>query len=104
MRQLYLDRSRCLGVDSGLIRSRLWVHAGSSGGPCVNAASQVVGVVSHDNDAHADPKRFWSSHRAVTELTPEHGLPPEVYEPETVLEALVPSPLLRCLPPSPAMY
>ncbi|EOD05263.1 hypothetical protein EMIHUDRAFT_459759 [Emiliania huxleyi CCMP1516] len=88
MRQLYLDRSRCLGVDSGLIRSRLWVHAGSSGGPCVNAASQVVGVVSHDNDAHADPKRFWSSHRAVTELTPEHGLPPEVYEPETVLEAL----------------
>ena len=47
--------------------------------PVVNAASELVGVVSHDehhgHNLHDDDKPYRSFHRCITLLNPNHGLP-----------------------------
>ena len=80
MRELHVSGgATCLVCSDHKIRSQGWVHAGSSGGPVVNAASELVGVVSHDehhgHNLHDDDKPYRSFHRCITLLNPNHGLP-----------------------------
>ena len=72
-RRCSVDRLCCIVCDPkrGQFKSRAWIHSGSSGGPCVNRDGKIVGVVSA-----SDPYNN-SIFRAVTELTPEHGLLPD---------------------------
>ena len=43
-RVLHMDKLKCLASEMGHIKSRAWIHAGSSGGPCVNTHGEVIGV------------------------------------------------------------
>ena len=46
---IFVDTTHeCLAREGTIIRTRAFIHAGSSGGPALNSALQVVGVVSHN--------------------------------------------------------
>jgi len=90
MRQLNLDYAACLFYEHDMIHSKAWVHSGSSGGPCVNADAEVVGIVSLDNNTHHSKHRFMSTMRSVRALRPSHGLPErQAWQAVEVLSPLV---------------
>ena len=46
---IFVDSTHeCLAREGTIIRTRAFIHAGSSGGPALNSSLQVVGVVSHN--------------------------------------------------------
>ena len=96
-RTIHLARLCCITDDHGQIKSHAYIDAGSSGGPCVNSASEIIGVNS------CTMSRGLSCFRSVRELRPNdehrdgesHGLPAELYLPSTSEE--LPKPQARDL-------
>ena len=96
-RNLHLHRLCCITDDHGQIKSYVYIDAGSSGGPCVNSASEIIGVNS------CTMSRGLSCFRSVRELRPNddhpegesHGLPAELYRLYTSEE--LPTPKARDL-------
>ena len=74
---IYVDRTRCLSQERGYLKSRLFLHAASSGGPALNARGELIGIASFDVHAHHKVE-YESWFRSVGLLRPEHGLPMEL--------------------------
>jgi hypothetical protein len=77
---LHIHRDVCISSDRGHVRSKAWIHAGSSGGPCVNGRSELIGIASFNSALGL------SYFRSVRELRPNdnhpddhHGLPETLY-------------------------
>ena len=57
-RTIFIDSTHeCLAREGTLIRTRAFIHAGSSGGPALNRSLQVVGVISHNPGSSDDTLR-----------------------------------------------
>lgn len=55
---IFIDSTHeCLAREGTLIRTRAFIHAGSSGGPALNRSLQVVGVISHNPGSSDDTLR-----------------------------------------------
>ena len=85
---IYVDRSRLISREHGFLKSKLFLHAASSGGPCLNSSGEVIGIASSDLHAHASSS-YESWFRSTGLLRAEHGLPTELLPPES-LPALLP--------------
>ena len=78
----YFDENNrtLISRNDGYLKTELFVHAASSGGPCIDMQTGcVVGVCSYDNAKHG--RGYASFFRKVSLLTPTHGLPTEVIAP-----------------------
>lgn len=57
-RTIFVDSTHeCISREGSLLRSRAFIHAGSSGGPALTASLQVVGVISHNPRSSDDTVR-----------------------------------------------
>ena len=76
---LYWDNSRTfLSKEGGFLKTPLYVHSASSGGPCVDDTGGVLGILSWDNDMHGT-NRYESRFRDVNFLLHhDYDLPAEV--------------------------
>ncbi|KAL1500320.1 hypothetical protein AB1Y20_012986 [Prymnesium parvum] len=80
----YWDNARyVLTKFRGFLTTPLFVHSGGSGGPCVVCGDtpRIVGVLSADNNLHADRNAYESYFREVTYLNTHYGLPLHVVRP-----------------------
>ena len=77
-RTMFMDCRTCISHEDGFLKSAVFIHTGSSGGPLVNTAGEQMGVASYDNDNHRDAHSYVAVFRSVAELRPDHGLPGEL--------------------------